>query len=588
LKGKNMFKKEIEVSQDQARLMSDEAANKRARKIFTRERNFKVAGRNLGFQDTKEAIFALSKPTQLTSDSNAKNDLATNAIAYLAMSAWYHRPRPGRRWPRAVSLFWVLLVVSPFWDHYPIIPLMALAVWVLVFHSFALTTFAFWHAGRLAPLRDLLVRKFPRLVSLPVAVPSLRERWKKTDQSELLLTVLRAMETSVVWGNESEGPVPYVNLRSAAQGIFEVDLEVPQNGHTDLTLMRSFPAVLATATRAVRVVEKDLDPRSGFVTLRIMQRDPLAVAFPEEETPLLHLTREQLEDPYFPLGIGRDMDGELLTRQTFTQNYGSNRTLTLGESGTGKSSVINQVLCFDAVNPHIDLVICDGKGSEFAEFRPYAKRYWARTDNGPTGGTEGFKAVMEFMKEEIARRGQVLSHNKATQDDRYSEVWNHIDDGPYLHWVWDELIATESNMEKNELRDLQLDILSITSVGRSLGVGVDFSSQSYRKEILDTPARDNTFNQSMSFKVKSQYEASNLGFTAEMEYHPAKIKGHWLKNGDFSGAGLYIHVGQTTTEARSYFLKRLTIRAFLEKWATPLNQPVAGVNLTKVISEDES
>jgi hypothetical protein len=318
-------------------------------------------------------------------------------------------------------------------------------------------------------------------------------------------------------------------VKTNIPGSYRIDFVTPYH-KSDEQLMKQIPMV-ASSLQVVKYSPMDLDDREGFVTILFSDVDPLEQHLDGASAPVLHMTEDERQDPYFWLPIGVNALGEPAEIPTFTRE-GANRDLTQGDSGAGKNSIIRQRVLQNTLNPHVDVFICDGKGgSEFAPFKDYVQHY--ATDK------KSFFEQLRLLEAEVARRSEILSHNIRTQPNRWTEAWNIYDDGNLLYWAWDELGRIKGQMSPKEEMEVDARIFGITSVGRSLGIAASFVSQTFRNDILDTKTRDNTFNIGIGFKSSDIRESTYIGFSADDDVAPHLIKGKLLKSGRTSTVGQF-------------------------------------------------
>lgn len=364
--------------------------------------------------------------------------------------------------------------------------------------------------------------------------------------------------------------------RTKIAGNYQVDFRVPA-GETDERLMKQIPMV-GNALGCVRWSPLDEDARMGYVTVIFCQTDPLLADLDNANAPILKLSDAETADPYSWVPLGIDELGRELTEPLFLEKAGSVRRIISGASGTGKSSKEKQRCLFAARNPHIDLVITDGKGSELGAFEPYSVSYSGLdiTD---------FWEQLRFVETEAARRASVLAANKAGNPNRLTDTWNHIDDGNYLYWSFDEPFPIRARMKKTTgWYEFQTRFAGIASIARNLGIGISFTSQSFRGDILETTTRDNFFDIGEGYQHLSLQESEYLGFSSREEVRPDLIKGVLLPDGSMSSAGQFAVRGLgKATYGKSYYLSNTQIVSALKntpivnpKFRTPADTAVEG------------
>lgn len=318
-------------------------------------------------------------------------------------------------------------------------------------------------------------------------------------------------------------------VKTPVSGSYRIDFITPDHVD-DAALMKKIP-MIASTLKSVRYTPMDLDEREGYITVLFSDSDPLEEHLDGADAPVLNMTEDEREDPYQWLGVGVNAFGELAEIPTYTPE-GANRNLTQGDSGAGKNSIARQRVLKNTLCPFVDVYICDGKGgSEFAPFKDYVTHY--ATDK------KSFFEQLRLLEEEVARRSETLAENIKSQHNRWSESWNIYDDGNLVYWTWDELGRILGMMSLKEQMEVNQRLFGIASVGRSLGIGMDFISQTFRNDILETKVRDNCFNMATGFKSSDIRESVYIGFGADDEVRPDLIKGKLLKSGRTSTVGQF-------------------------------------------------
>lgn len=338
--------------------------------------------------------------------------------------------------------------------------------------------------------------------------------------------------------------------RTRMKGVFHLKLKTP-TGRSDKDVMSLMPDI-AAALRLQTILEVDDDPRAGVVVVVLGLISPLDADLDGSQAQVLNLTSAQQNDPYLWLEVGVDATGHPFSLPLFLEEGGSVRSLHAGTSGAGKSSIVRQQLLQATLNPFIDVVVVDGKGSEFGDFEPHISMY-------ATNKAQFFDAL-RFLEEEVKRRGQVLNENKRQAWERFSNSWNNFDDGNFLLFVWDEIGVILAGLPMKETVEVQSRLYGVFSVARSLGIAVILSSQTFRADILDTKTRDNCFDLAIGFKTNSPQESNYLGFTLEDEIRPDKITAKLMKSGRTSSVGQFATRGIRNTYAKSFYITDNQIR----------------------------
>ncbi|GAA1339223.1 hypothetical protein GCM10009611_07770 [Arthrobacter roseus] len=414
-----------------------------------------------------------------------------------------------------------------------------------------------------------------RFVSAVVVVALVALGWKYLGKMSKLRkkrfayvdAVARVMDSLPLW-RDADGK--QINVRklltvsdTTMTGVYKVDLFTPA-GHHDEEVIKVLPVFRSQLGLAESILLADDNPFDGIVSVLFCEVSPLETRLASEDAPVLNLSLRDEYDPYHWLGVGVDANGSSYSLPLFLEEGGSVRQLCAGASGSGKSSIIRQQLVQACLNPNIDVAIFDGKGSEFGIFAPYVSNFGLSTAD--------FWNQIRFMEEEISRRGKALNANKLSQSDRLSQSWNHMNDGNYLLWVWDEIGATMAGFDSKQRHEAMTKIYGILSVARSLGVGAVFSSQTFKSDLLTTQIRDNCFDVSLGFKMNSNQEAAYIGFDVADEITPANIKGKVQKSGKSSTVGTFAMKGiDRNAYGKSYYITDQQIKKALSNLA-PLTE----------------
>lgn len=326
-------------------------------------------------------------------------------------------------------------------------------------------------------------------------------------------------------------------------------------GRTDEDVIKTFPAFRASLALVDAIVIPDDNPYDGSVSVLFCWVSPLEQDLDGTRAPVLH-SPDVVEDPYYWLPVGVDARGEAMELPLFIREGGSVRQMCAGASGTGKSSIVRQQLLQAVLCRHIDVLILDGKGSEFGAYEPYVEQY------GTT--VKDFWAQLRYLDEECKRRGELLRRNKLKDEPRQSQSWNHVDDGKFVLWVWDELGAIMGGFDGGQRFEAMSKLYAVLSIARSLGIAVIFSSQTFKADILTTQIRDNCFDLSIGYRMNSTQEAAYIGFDGDDAVRPDLIRGKLLKSGKFSSVGTFAMKGiGESTYGRSYFVPEKNLRKAL-------------------------
>lgn len=375
----------------------------------------------------------------------------------------------------------------------------------------------------------------------------------KSQNKQWLRSAYIAFESTRLWDDFDIRQWVEFEILGSSFDLVKAKVRTP-SGRTDEDVIRVLPIIKSFLQLKEAIVLPDEDVNDGRVTILLGYVSPLEIDLPTAEAPVLHM---DCSDPLAWIPVGVSANGDPMEVPLFLKDQGSMRMLHSGASGSGKSSVITQQLLYAVKCPHIDVVVTDGKGgSEFGAFKDHVQSF--AVDKA------GFFDQLRFLEAEVARRSKVLGENKTKNPERFSASWNHIDDGPYLFWVWDELGRIFAQVG-NDSHEVNTRIFGIVSVARSLGIAVAFSSQTFKASILPTETRDGAFNGAIGYKMNTARDAAMVGFEPEDAVSPVNIKGTMLKTGSLSSAGVFALRGIGHSRfGRSYYLTAPFIGAALQ------------------------
>lgn len=352
-------------------------------------------------------------------------------------------------------------------------------------------------------------------------------------------------------------PKQFVSYSFVSDAVIRVRFSTPA-GRTDEDVIKTF-AVFKAALRMVDAISiPDDDPFDGRVSVLFCITSPLNAVLDGSLAPVLS-DPLVVDDPYHWLPIGVDSRGEDMEIPLFLKEGGATRQLCAGMSGSGKSSIIRQQLLQATLNRHIEVLILDGKGgSEFPQFKNKVAMYGINASD--------FFTQLRYLEAECKRRSSVLASNKISGVSRRSQSWNHIDDGSFILWAWDELGAVMAGFDPGARHEAMTRLYGVLSIARSLGIAVIFSSQTFKADILNTQIRDNCFDIAVGYQMASIQEASYIGFEPDDPINPSKIPGKILKSGRSEKVGTFAFKGiGEPTYGRSYFISDKSILKALSR-----------------------
>lgn len=329
-------------------------------------------------------------------------------------------------------------------------------------------------------------------------------------------------------GKTDDELVKHLEVLASDLGVFRYSVDDPE-GFGNVSCVLAFEDVLST----------DLNPYlSGIFT----QKDAKATEW---------------------LTVGITPFGEEYRIPLVMKNGGGVRALHQGISRSGKSSIVKQQLAWAIANPDFDVVVTDGKGSEFGWAEPYAVSFWDGQN------IAGFWDQIRFLENEVARRAKLLSEHKRSNPHRSASELNPADDGEkYLLWVFDELARVRSLLPKtSDQFEFENRINGIVSVAGSLGICVIFSAQAFRNDVLPTLIRNNSFDLAIGYKSLDIQESSYIGFSADDPVRPDTISGGLdPSTGRASYAGQFVARGLGGGLGKAYFVPEAMLAEYVKKY----------------------
>lgn len=442
---------------------------------------------------------------------------------------------------RTVGLFvlfvWRLLVKH--WTH----PLHAAAVWSAFILFLAATGSAsWWFAGAL-------------LLLTAAGFYFFWNRWKGWNFRRTARRSVLSVMASTLWSAEDIAPARFLSMEFVSAGVARVHLSTPL-GFDDEAVIKTLPKFRAALNLKDTIVMPDDNAGDGSIVVLFCWVNPLETVLAPEDSHVLNLTEAERLDPWTWLTVGVDSSGAPFSLPLFLAESGSVRQMTAGASGSGKSSIVRQQLLQAVLCPSIDVVVLDGKGSEFGAYAPFVQKFGT--------AEKDFWDQLRHLEQECVRRSEALQVNKLDGSERRSDAWNHFDDGAYLLWVWDELGAIMGRFDTGKRMEAMSRLYGVLSIARSLGIGVILSSQTFKADILSTQIRDNCFDLSIGFKMNSTQEAAYIGFESSDAIRPDLIRGRLERSGRSSSVGTFAAMGLgKPSYGKSFYLPTGAIRAAL-------------------------
>ncbi|MHC2184825.1 hypothetical protein ACVLV4_000449 [Rathayibacter agropyri] len=314
---------------------------------------------------------------------------------------------------------------------------------------------------------------------------------------------------------------------------------------------------IASELELIRAEPLADNAQKGQVEMLLLKTSPLNRHLPELEAPVLHMTPEQMADPYYVLPVAIDSRGNPWGTPIFQLASGGQRMLTTGASGSGKSSIFTQHLLQAVLCEWVEVWIIDGKGSEFGMFEPYADRFASTPQES--------KELLKDWADEGRRLSSILKVNKSKGKKRLSQALNPYDDGEKLRlFGWDEIFGLQDDLGKTDFGEMMSNLNNTTSQGRSRGQTHLVSAQTVPVSSFPGSIRSN-FDGKMGARAANPTDATLSGFTAEDLIAP-----HYIGGKPDLETGMYNTVGQFATKGlgdptyiKGYFVGPHTIQNLL-------------------------
>lgn len=313
---------------------------------------------------------------------------------------------------------------------------------------------------------------------------------------------------------------------------------------------------LESALELLRVEPLADRPVKGTVEMMLVRKSPLDRHLPALEAPVLHMTKEQMADPYYVLPVGIDSRGKPWGAPLFQLGAGGQRIKTSGASGSGKSSAFKQHVLQAVKCDNVRVFLIDGKGSELGEFDSYAQQV-AKT------GEQALE-LLKYWNEYGIERSSILDAKKKKGGARLSETLNPDDDDePLALLAWDEPFAVQTELD-GDWKKAMAYYRSSVSQGRSRGMTHLLSGQTFPTELIPGSIRGN-FDGTMGARSANPTDSEMSGFTKDDIVVPHKIKGEPdLATGMFSTVGQFATKGLgAPTYVKSYYVAPFIMREHL-------------------------
>jgi hypothetical protein len=328
-------------------------------------------------------------------------------------------------------------------------------------------------------------------------------------------------------------------------------------GKSDEELMLQMP-MLGSALDVYRISPKDLDSNMGTVEVLFVMKNQLKADLRPEDTPVLHESASDLVSKHHFVGIARDEEGALVSIPLVTID-GTPRILVGGMSGSGKSGVPEQLGIHAMRSPHIASFVVDPK-KERGHWAPYCESYASDADSA----MELMKYAYQKMKWRNDRLDEIKEADPFAPRE-FPNMLNGIDDGlegAYIFLFIDEIIMLINDMTPAQREEFESLLKALATTGRTGGVIIVVSSQSYRATDFPTVIK-NQFSQSIFHRVSSFFEATTGGWTATDTVRPDLISGRMAEDTSDSSRGVFCMLNSDFGMAKSYHTDRVLQIRFL-------------------------
>lgn len=186
----------------------------------------------------------------------------------------------------------------------------------------------------------------------------------------------------------------------------------------------------------------------------------------------------------FPLGMGTN------AKPRYTSFLDMPHLLVAGASGTGKSNMVNAIICtlVSFCSPaDLRLVLVDLKGGlemDFYEGIPHLLRIPGVTETGICTDREQVPEALEYVRQESENRIKIIGaagHKKITQYNAHRAARNRM---PFMLVVIDEY--ADIQQDKTIARIVQTLLSGIAAKSRAAGIHILVGTQHPLKSVIDT------------------------------------------------------------------------------------------------------
>ena len=245
-----------------------------------------------------------------------------------------------------------------------------------------------------------------------------------------------------------------------------------------------------------------------------------------------------------PLPLGTDENSQPLTLALLEPGHGAHSTLLGGIPGSGKSTTINLVLAYAALDPACTVFLIDGKPPGLAPWKRCA----------PYGAGADTKEAQHVLN--AAKQWMTAAYDRLEREDRDKAQPGD----PTALLVLDEL-STFITGQSNKTSDLLADLVKR---GRAAGLAICIATQKPEGKAVPTQIRDNVDHR-VAHRVKTSAASDTIlgqGMAAA-GYDATLLPAH-------PGVG-YLDTGGGPVAFRAYWLPPDDVRAIAQRGSVSTN-----------------
>ena len=317
-----------------------------------------------------------------------------------------------------------------------------------------------------------------------------------------------------------------------AQPVHIVRVDTPRGmSDTDVELQAQN---LKAGLGALRVYPLNVQ-RGGTTDFCVVLEDLISEPFPVG-TPsgAEYFDLEGLQDGWVPVGI--DDLGEVVELPIYTEKQGGSRILIAGSSGSGKSTVPNNILasCLRAGN--YEVWLADPQLQTFGAYAPYVDRVASSVED-----------ICEMVSDLNALKDDRVAAYQRLGFDNYQAPAQ----GRPIVLILEELSAmTDTNPDKKSRMQFEADFTSLAQRARKAGITLVVSMQVSSADTIPSRARS-------QFDIRIAHQLAQASDTQmilpshpEDAPQPHGMGGSLRRDGNRTTAGLFVIGGESVDRAR--------------------------------------